>query len=61
SVKGAKQFAKAFADVLAIISQDDKSKIGIGILTVSKTFYTLQSITEPVRVADHDFPCGNNQ
>ncbi|CAG8462641.1 13151_t:CDS:2, partial [Cetraspora pellucida] len=40
-VKRAKQFAKAFADVLAIISQDDKSKIGLGILIVILLVYLI--------------------
>ncbi|CAB4473773.1 unnamed protein product [Rhizophagus irregularis] len=59
SVKSAKQFAGVFADMSIIISQDDKAKIGLGIPAVGRTFHTLQSIQEPVYVADHDFPAGN--
>ena len=44
-----------------IISQDDKAKIGLGVLAVSRTFRALQSINEPVSVADHDFPTGSGQ
>ncbi|CAG8509998.1 5897_t:CDS:2 [Scutellospora calospora] len=47
SVKGAKQFAKTFANMSIIISQDDKSKIGLGVPAVGKTFCTLQSIAKP--------------
>ena len=38
-----------------IISQDDKAKIVLGIPAVGWTFQTLQSVHEPVHVADHDF------
>ncbi|CAG8596260.1 7297_t:CDS:2 [Gigaspora margarita] len=55
SVKCAKQFASLFANVSVIISQDDKAKVGLGVPAVSQTFSTLQSINEPVKVADHDF------
>ncbi|CAG8854986.1 34397_t:CDS:1, partial [Gigaspora margarita] len=61
SVKGAKQFAKTFASASIIISQDDKSKIGLGVPAISRTFRTLQSFAEPVRVSDHNFPCGHDQ
>ncbi|CAG8852584.1 186_t:CDS:1, partial [Gigaspora margarita] len=61
SVKRAKQFAKTFASASIIISQDDKSKIGLGVPAVSRTFHTLQSFAEPVRVSDHDFPYGHDQ
>ena len=50
-----------FADVSVIISQDDKAKIGLGVPAVGRTFHTLQSVNEPVSVADHDFPAGNGQ
>ncbi|CAB4484137.1 unnamed protein product [Rhizophagus irregularis] len=61
SVKSAKQFAGVFADMSIIISQDDKAKIGLGIPAVGRTFHTLQSIQEPVCVADHDFPAESGQ
>ena len=61
SVKYARQFATAFADKSVIISQDDKAKIGLGVPAVGQTFHTLQSVHEPVRVADHDFPAGSGQ
>ncbi|CAB4489746.1 unnamed protein product [Rhizophagus irregularis] len=61
SVKYAKQFASMFADMSTIISQDDKAKIGLGVPAVGRTFCTLQSINEPVSVADHDFPTGSRQ
>ena len=56
SVKCAKQFASLFADMSVVISQDDKAKIGLGIPAVGRTFHTLQSVNEPISVADHDFP-----
>ena len=46
-VKCAKQFASTFADMLVVISQDDKAKISFGIPAVGRTFHTLQSINEP--------------
>ena len=61
SVKCAKQFATVFADMSVVISQDDKAKIGLGVPAVGRTFHTLQSVNEPVCVADHDFPAGNGQ
>ncbi|CAG8780207.1 34497_t:CDS:2 [Gigaspora margarita] len=61
SVKCAKQFASLFANVSVIISQDDKAKVGLGVPAVSRTFSTLQSINELVKVADHDFPAGFSQ
>ncbi|CAJ0841884.1 11266_t:CDS:2 [Entrophospora sp. SA101] len=60
-LKCAKQFATVFADMSVIISQDDKAKIGLGVPAVGRTFHTLQSVHEPVCVADHDFPVGNGQ
>ncbi|CAG8832599.1 15561_t:CDS:2 [Gigaspora margarita] len=56
-VKGVRQFAHAFPNVSVIISQDDKAKIGLGILAVGRTFRTLQSVSEPVQLPDHDFAC----
>ena len=61
SVKCARQFATIFADKSVVISQDDKAKIGLGVPAVGQTFRTLQSIYEPVRIADHDFPAGYRQ
>jgi hypothetical protein len=61
SVKCAKQFATIFADMSVVISQDDKAKIGLGVPAVGRTFHTLQSVHEPVCVADHDFPVGSGQ
>uniref|UniRef100_U9UL61 C2H2-type domain-containing protein n=1 Tax=Rhizophagus irregularis (strain DAOM 181602 / DAOM 197198 / MUCL 43194) TaxID=747089 RepID=U9UL61_RHIID len=61
SVKYVRQFASMFADMSVIISQDDKAKIGLGMPAVGRTFRTLQSINEPVFVADHDFPSGSGQ
>ncbi|CAB4437126.1 unnamed protein product [Rhizophagus irregularis] len=61
SVKYARQFATVFADNSVVISQDDKAKIGLGVPAVGRTFHTLQSVHEPVSVADHDFPLGNGQ
>ena len=43
-------------DMSIVISQDDKAKIGLGIPAVGRTFHTLQSVNEPINVADHDFP-----
>ncbi len=39
-----------------MISQDDKTKVNIGIPAVGHTFQIIQSITEPVKVEDYDFP-----
>uniref|UniRef100_U9UEM9 C2H2-type domain-containing protein n=1 Tax=Rhizophagus irregularis (strain DAOM 181602 / DAOM 197198 / MUCL 43194) TaxID=747089 RepID=U9UEM9_RHIID len=61
SVKSARQFATVFADKAVIISQDDKAKIGLGVPAVGQTFRTLQSVHEPVGVADHDFSLGSGQ
>uniref|UniRef100_U9UP03 Uncharacterized protein n=1 Tax=Rhizophagus irregularis (strain DAOM 181602 / DAOM 197198 / MUCL 43194) TaxID=747089 RepID=U9UP03_RHIID len=55
------QFATAFADNSVVISQDDKAKIGLGVPAVGQIFHSLQSVNEPVSVADHDFPLGNAQ
>ncbi|CAG8848720.1 45859_t:CDS:2, partial [Gigaspora margarita] len=61
SVKGARQFARTFPNFSVIISQDDKAKIGLGILAVGRTFRTLQSVSELVQLPDHDFACRNSQ
>ncbi|CAB4486770.1 unnamed protein product [Rhizophagus irregularis] len=61
STKYARQFATAFADNSVVISQDDKAKIGLGVPAVGQIFHSLQSVNEPVSVADHDFPLGNAQ
>ena len=61
SVKCAKKFASLFADASVVISQDDKAKIGLGVPAVGRTFRTLQSVNEPMSVADHDFPAGFGQ
>src|SRR5437763_1052409 len=49
------------ADVLVVISQDDKAKIGLGMPAVGHTFRTLQSINEPTAIADYDFSVGFRQ
>ena len=41
-----------------VISQDDKAKIGLGVPAVGRTFQILQSVHEPIRVTDYDFPVG---
>ncbi|CAB4445231.1 unnamed protein product [Rhizophagus irregularis] len=61
SVKCARQFSSLFADKSVVISQDDKAKIGLGVPAVGRTFHTLQSVNEPICVADHDFPTGHGQ
>src|SRR5437763_9400827 len=61
SVKCAKQFATAFADMSVVISQDDKVKISLGVPAVGQTFHTLQSVNELICVADHNFPARNGQ
>lgn len=61
SVKAAKLLARSFASHSVIISQDDKAKVPVGIPAVSRTFETMQTINEPVRVEDHDFPIGTSQ
>ncbi|CAG8780837.1 45584_t:CDS:2 [Gigaspora margarita] len=60
SVKGARQFAQTFSDISIIISQDDKSKIGLDVPAVGRTFCTLQSAHKPVQVPDYDFVYGSN-
>ncbi len=54
-MKGAKQFAALFLIYSVIISQNDKVKIPLGILTVERTFQTMQSFQEPVILPNHDF------
>jgi len=61
SVKYVRQFASMFADVSVIISQDDKAKIGLEVPAEGRTFHALQSVNEPISVADHDFPTGSGQ
>ncbi|CAG8808674.1 44283_t:CDS:2, partial [Gigaspora margarita] len=48
-----------FADDTVIISQDDKTKVSLGISVVGRIFKTLQSINKPILVADHNFPVGS--
>jgi len=61
NVKGAKQFVSTFPNESVIISQDDKAKIPLGIPAVSRTFHSVQTLTQPVTIMDHDFPCGSKQ
>ncbi|CAG8820727.1 41786_t:CDS:2, partial [Gigaspora margarita] len=60
-VKGAKQFASAFASYSVIISQNDKAKVLLGILAIRRTFKTIQTARELVEVPDYDFPKGSKQ
>ncbi|RGB23938.1 hypothetical protein C1646_773790 [Rhizophagus diaphanus] len=57
-VKVAKIFVKVFADESIIISQDDKTKIGLGIPAVGCIFKIIQSVNESVTVKYHNFPTG---
>src|SRR5438128_9423670 len=59
SIKAARIFAEVFADETIIISQDDKAKISLGIPAVGRTFKTMQTVSEPVSIEDHDFPTGS--
>ncbi|CAG8783419.1 23675_t:CDS:2 [Gigaspora margarita] len=59
SIKSTRTFAKVFANDTVIIFQNDKTKIGLGILMVGHMFKILQSINEPVSVADYDFSVGS--
>ncbi|CAG8620033.1 3137_t:CDS:2 [Cetraspora pellucida] len=61
SVKCAKQFASVFSNMLVVICQDDKAKIGFEIPAVGQTFYILQSINNPICIADHNFVIGFEQ
>ena len=61
SVKLVKTFAENFPDDSIIISQDDKAKIGLEIPAVRRTFKMVQSVNEPVTIADHDFPMDTKQ
>ncbi|CAG8710987.1 429_t:CDS:2, partial [Gigaspora margarita] len=45
-----------FVDDIIIISQDDKAKVSLGISTVGRTFKTIQTINEPISVANYNFP-----
>ena len=56
SIKASKSFASTFSSLMVMISQDDKTKVNIGIPAVGRTFQIIQSITEPVKVEDYDFP-----
>ncbi|CAG8727605.1 11375_t:CDS:2 [Gigaspora margarita] len=60
-VKSARQFVISFASYSVIISQDDKTKVPLGVPVVERTFKTIQSDNEPVAVPDHDFPKGSMQ
>ncbi|CAG8602695.1 17481_t:CDS:2 [Gigaspora margarita] len=46
SVKGARQFAQTFSNVSVIVLQNNKSKIGLDIPAVSRTFHILQSAAQ---------------
>ncbi|CAG8712440.1 2022_t:CDS:2 [Cetraspora pellucida] len=61
SVKNARQFAAAFEDFSVVLSQDDKAKVPVGIPAVGKHFRTMQTIREPVSIADYDFLIGSFQ
>ncbi|CAG8516623.1 4830_t:CDS:2 [Cetraspora pellucida] len=61
SVKMVRKFAVTFANHSLIISQDDKAKVGLGVPAVGRTFKSIQSLSEPITVSDHDFPCGAKQ
>ncbi|CAG8818743.1 25125_t:CDS:2 [Gigaspora margarita] len=58
SVKSAHTFAATFHDHSIIISQNDKSKVPLGIPAVGQTFKSIETINEPVSISDHDFPLG---
>ncbi|CAG8838191.1 43891_t:CDS:1, partial [Gigaspora margarita] len=60
-VKGAKQFASAFASYSVIISQDNMVKVPLRIPAVWKIFKTIQTACKPVEVPNHDFPKGSKQ
>jgi len=55
SVKAARIFAEVFADETVIIFQDNKAKIGLGILAVGHTFKTMQTVSKPVSIEDYNF------
>ncbi|CAG8839784.1 36143_t:CDS:2, partial [Gigaspora margarita] len=61
SVKMVREFAAIFANHSLIISQDDKAKVGLGVPAVGRTFKSIQSLSKPVAVSDHDFLCGAKQ
>ncbi|CAG8791896.1 5087_t:CDS:2, partial [Gigaspora margarita] len=54
-----KTLAEVFVDNAIIISQDDKAKVSLDVLAVGRTFKTIQTINEPVSVADYDFSVGS--
>lgn len=47
-------------DRCTMISQDDKAKVPVGILAVSRTFAMVQSSSTTISVPNHDFPVGPN-
>ncbi|RHZ69031.1 hypothetical protein Glove_291g20 [Diversispora epigaea] len=66
SIKAARIFIEVFSDETIIISQDDKTKVGLGIPAESLTRTRTQaralpfaSINEPVTIKDHNFPIGS--
>ncbi|CAG8761054.1 9538_t:CDS:2, partial [Cetraspora pellucida] len=61
SVKAVKMFTSTFTNYSLIIFQDDKTKVGLDILAVGRTFRSLQSFNKPVTVSDHDFSHGAKQ
>ncbi|GBB92831.1 hypothetical protein RclHR1_20620002 [Rhizophagus clarus] len=56
SVKGVNQFAETFPKHSIIILQDDKAKVPLGILVISRTFSTVQTHNQLISIPDHDFP-----
>ncbi|CAG8796289.1 18542_t:CDS:2, partial [Gigaspora margarita] len=55
SVKAARMLAEVYVDDAVIIFQDNKAKVSLDVPAVGRTFKTIQTINEPVLVADHDF------
>ncbi|CAG8845943.1 7501_t:CDS:2, partial [Gigaspora margarita] len=60
-VKMTREFAATFANYSLIISQDDKAKVSLGILAISRTFRCIQTFNEPITISDYDFPSGSKQ
>ncbi|CAG8837901.1 5573_t:CDS:2, partial [Gigaspora margarita] len=58
SVKSIQKFATTFHNYSIIISQEDKSKVPLGILAVGQTFKSIETINELVSIFDHDFLLG---
>ncbi|CAG8828989.1 29457_t:CDS:2, partial [Gigaspora margarita] len=50
---------KVFIKTLAEVFVDNKAKVSLGVSAVGHTFKTIQTINEPVLVADHDFLVGS--